>query len=154
MNAYKILILIGLLLGYNSCKKTNSKNEANVIANKYVLTSGNYTGLWSSKTTNRSFTDLPVSTIIKEVAPGQYTGSFFISNNFTSCCNSGDNDGVISFNIKENILRDFKYNDIIPNCNGLFIGDGKLPEDNSIIINITGTDCDGDHTGTITLSKK
>jgi hypothetical protein len=154
MKAYfKIFIVIGLISLFASCKEVNSKQTKEVVSNGFTLTSGNYTGLWNSESTKRTFTDLPVSATINEVASGQFTGGFFISNNFTSCCNSGENDGVISFTIDNNMLSDFKYDDIIPNCNGLFIGSGTLLEDNSIIINVTGNDCDGDHVGTITLSK-
>ncbi|WP_347922927.1 hypothetical protein [Pontimicrobium sp. SW4] len=147
------LLLICIIISFSSCNQKDSKDKGNPVENEYTLTSGNYTGLWSSSTAERSFTDLPISASINELASGEFKGSFFISNNFTSCCNSGENDGAVSFTIDNNVLSNFKYDDIIPNCNGLFAGNGKLLEDNSIIINITGTDCDGNHSGTITLSK-
>jgi len=150
---FKIQIVFLLLSLSVSCKQKDTKNTKQEASNEFALISGNYTGFWDSVSTDRAFTDLPISASINEVAPGKFEGGFFISNNFTSCCNSGDNDGAISFTINNNTLNNFKYDDVIPNCKGLFTGKGILIEDNSIIINITGTDCDGDHKGTITLSK-
>jgi len=147
------LLLICIIISFSSCNQKDSKDKGNPVENEYTLTSGNYTGFWNSTATNTSFTDLPVSASVNEVAPGKFEGGFYISNNFASCCNSGDNDGIISFTIDNNILSNFKYDDIIPNCNGLFTGSGSVLSNNSIKIDIVGTDCDGDHTGTITLSK-
>jgi len=144
-------ILIASLFTFSDQK--NFKEIASTVYNEFTITSGNYTGLWNSRATNSSFTDLPISASINEVAPGQFEGGFFISNNFTSCCNSGDNDGVISFAIDNNTITNFKYDDIITDCNGLFTGSGNVLSNNSIKIDIVGTDCDGNHKGTITLSK-
>lgn len=124
------------------------------IDNEFPLESGNYNGLWNSKTTHRTFTDLPISARIEEVSSGQFKGSFFITSNFTSCCNSGENDGTITFKVNKNVLNEFVYIDIIPKCNGSFTGKGKILDNNLVLIHIQGTDCDGDHKGTITLSKE
>ncbi|MDT0605572.1 hypothetical protein [Croceitalea rosinachiae] len=119
----------------------------------FNLEEGNYRGLWNSSTSTATFTNLAISAKIEESSTGMFEGEFFISDNFLSCCNSGPNDGTIRFRVSENTLEDFEWDDIIPNCNGTFEGNGELVDDNSFSIDITGLDCDGNHTGTIILSE-
>lgn len=118
-----------------------------------MLAAGNYRGSWNSTIPTATFTDLPISAKILEVTSGNFEGEFFISGNFVSCCNSGANDGTIGFSMDKNDLNDFSWDDIIPNCTGTFTRTGELTDENAISISITGIDCNGNHTGTINLSK-
>ncbi|MCB0488249.1 MAG: hypothetical protein KDC99_07225 [Cyclobacteriaceae bacterium] len=116
-----------------------------------VLAGGNYKGLWTSNTATASFSNLAISAKLTEVTPGKFEGTFFISNNFTSCC-GGVNDGAISFTVSEDAITNFVWDDTIIGCTGSFEGNGKILSNNSLKMEITGTDCDGDHTGYFTLS--
>lgn len=75
---------------------------------------------------------------------------FFISSNFTPCCGE-KNDGTISFKIEGNQILNFSYNDTIPDCTGVFSGTGTIDSNGNLEINITGSDCDGNHIATLTL---
>ncbi len=145
-------LTIIIMLTLDSFNKKSCK-DSNGISKQLTIEPGDYKGLWNSKTINRTFENLPISATIKEVGRGKFEGLFFISNNLTSCCNSGESDGTISFTIEKGVINDFIYNDIIPNCNGSFTGNGKIALKNLILVHIQGKDCDGNHTGTITLSK-
>jgi hypothetical protein len=115
--------------------------------------SGSYVGEWNG---NLGFVGVPVSAKINRVSSdvNDYEGEFFISTNFTSCCNSGANDGTITLSVEKNMIVDFKWIDIIPNCNGTFIGTGQIMPNGDIELSITGNDCDGSHVAVITLEKQ
>jgi hypothetical protein len=115
--------------------------------------SGNYVGEWNG---NLGFEGVPVSAKINRVSPevNDYDGEFFISTNFTSCCNSGANDGTITLSVENNTIVDFEWIDVIPNCNGIFIGTGEIMPNGDIELSITGQDCDGSHVAVITLEKQ
>ena len=100
----------------------------------------------------RSF-DVAISAEIEETNPGQFRGAFYISNNFTSCCNSGSDDGTITFEVSGDEISNFVWNDIIPNCEGTFEGTGMITSENTFTVDFTGTDCDGDHVGSLRLAK-
>lgn len=150
----KTLVVSFLSLFFIGCSKSDDSDSPNEESAKiFSLQAGNYTGLWNSTTPSATFTNLPISARIVETSSGNFDGEFFISGNFVSCCNSGANDGAISFSIDENDLSSFRWDDIIPNCTGTFTGNGKLTNENAFNVSFTGTDCDGSHTGTIRLSK-
>ncbi len=121
------------------------------------FSTGRYSGVWNSSVVNGpNFSDLGVTSIINngDVA-GNFTGSLFITNNFTSCCGSQGNngDGLITISISNNQVT-FLWDDVIPGCEGTFNGTGTLDEEDKIVLNLTGTDCDGDHIGTLVLTKQ
>lgn len=126
------------------------------VAQELSFSAGRYRGIWNSSATNgANFNDLNVTAIINNgEAEGSFTGSLFISGNFTSCCGAqGDNgDGAIAINISEGQVT-FLWDDVIPGCEGTFNGVGTLVENDRITLNLTGTDCDGDHTGTLEFFK-
>lgn len=138
-NLYLVILSICLL----SCSSDDDDQLA--------LAAGNYKGLWTSSTATATFSNLAISAKLSEVGPGQFEGTFFISNNFTSCC-GGVNDGTISFSVSGETITDFIWNDTISGCTGTFEGNGKISSSNSLRMEITGTDCDGDHNGFFTLS--
>jgi hypothetical protein len=115
--------------------------------------SGSYIGEWNG---NLGFEGVPVSAKINRVSAevSDYEGEFFISTNFTSCCNSGANDGTITLSVENNMIVDFEWIDVIPNCNGTFIGTGQIMSNGDVELSITGHDCDGNHVAVITLKKQ
>lgn len=121
-----------------------------------VLSEGDYRGLWNSSVVNGAvFTDLEITAIIRKgEEKDTYTGALFISNNFTSCCaTTGNNgDGPITITIVDGEVT-LRWTDKIPNCEGEFVATGTLVETNTMKLNLTGTDCDGDHTGTLEFFK-
>lgn len=143
----KLLLLITLSVSILSC------SESEEVTTELVLSEGNYKGAWNSSTPTATFSNVAISAKITEVSDGKYEGSFYISNNFTSCC-GGTNDGTISFAISEEKISDFVWDDTIPNCTGTFTGDGAITSKNNLRINFTGSDCDGNHTGYFTLSQQ
>lgn len=126
------------------------------IAQELSFSVGRYRGVWDSSATNgANFNDLNVTAIINNgEVEGNFTGSLFISGNFTSCCGAQGNngDGAISISISERQVT-FLWDDVIPGCEGTFNGVGTLVENDRITLNLTGTDCDGDHTGTLVFFK-
>lgn len=123
-------------------------------AGSEVLTfsAGDYTGIWNSSTGSRTFSNLKISAEITEPTPGNFRGSFYISGNFRSCC-GGVDDGTITFTVSDKEIVDFVWDDTINNCTGTFNGTGIITSKDAIRIEFTGTDCDGNHTGNLTLSK-
>lgn len=116
---------------------------------------GNYRGLWNSNATNGSvYTDLKITATIKKITETTYTGSLFISDNYTSCCNSSgtNGDGPISIKIEDGKIT-FKWIDEIPTCKGEFDAIGAYSEKNKFFLNLTGKDCEGDHKGSIEFFK-
>ena len=53
----------------------------------FNLEESDYRGLWNSSTSTATFTDLPITAKIEESSTGMFEGEFFISDNFSSCCN-------------------------------------------------------------------
>jgi len=141
----KLLTFLLATVVMTSCKDDDVNNEA-------TLSAGNYTGLWNSTTGSQTFANLSISAKITEAGSGQFQGSFYISKNFTSCC-GGANDGTISFTISDKDIKSFAWDDTIIGCTGAFSGAGTITGKDAFRIEFTGKDCDGDHTGHLTLSK-
>ncbi len=144
-------ILLGLVL--NACGSDDSQEEEEQI--EETTLEGEYRGSWTSVTETTSFTGVPVSARFAFASNSEtrLLGEFFISSNFTSCCESGPNDGSLTMEIDGATITSFRYNDIIPNCGGTFNGTGTISSSEVLEIAFTGNDCDGNHVGTITLSK-
>lgn len=118
------------------------------------LEEGNYHGLWSSIATNGSvYVDLPITATIEKNSEGEYTGFLYISDNFTSCCNpdSERGDGPITISIDDEGEITFSWIDEIPFCPGEFIGTGTYIKTNEITLITNGSDCEGQHMGSIRL---
>ena len=133
-----------------------TKEEKMMMEEEPITLEGDYNGIWRSTTQNTSFPGTVVTARLRYIDTQKTIlgGEFFVSGNFTSCCDSGDNDGTLLFNLDGNTITSFKYVDIIPNCGGTFDGDGSISEDNVINVSFTGTDCDGDHIGTLEFSPR
>lgn len=138
-----------------SCNSEN--DDINTQVNEVNLTTlkGKYVGTWNSTTPSITYTDYPISLKINHVNQDEtiINGEFFATSSFTSCCNSGENDGSISMQIKDNSIVSFNYTDIIPECAGSFKGSGSIGNELTLSINFAGNDCDGDHVGTLLFKK-
>ncbi|MEQ9425033.1 MAG: hypothetical protein RJQ09_11480 [Cyclobacteriaceae bacterium] len=144
------LLIVSLAAGSFSC---GDDNEPDTPTPTTETPDNRYAGLWNSKTESTQFNGVSISAIL-EVENNTYSGQFFISSNYTSCCGSGQNDGTISFIVEDDSVKNFVWNDIIPGCTGTFTGRGIVVREGSFKIDIEGTDCDGTHDGDITLSKQ
>ncbi|SMD38560.1 hypothetical protein SAMN04488029_3805 [Reichenbachiella faecimaris] len=152
MQLYKILGVIVISAIIMSCDDSSDSKEMEDEIDDLILAEGNYRGSWTSETESASFNGLAISARITKTSNNSFSGEFFISSNYTSCCGSGDNDGTIVFKVAEEKINDFAWYDIIPSCNGLFEGAGEITSYNKFRIEFTGSDCDGDHVGWLTLS--
>ncbi|MBV6646656.1 MAG: hypothetical protein KI790_14460 [Cyclobacteriaceae bacterium] len=105
-------------------------------------------GWWSNPPTSNIYENYGVSAkITRRVNGVDWSGEFFFTDQFQSCCNSGENDGTISFKVENDSIKSFVYNDIIPNCNGTFRGEGTISTNGQLTIHFTGSDCEGEHQG-------
>ncbi len=122
----------------------------------FVLSVGTYQLIWNSTTdTNKTFsndTDNSFSELVLEVADnGELNGSFL----WKQSENSPKFDiGPITITITADNKASLKFIETPPTCRGEFNGQGELKKDNQILFDITGTDCDGNHRGTIELILK
>ncbi|MGL1888085.1 MAG: hypothetical protein OCD76_16335 [Reichenbachiella sp.] len=161
----RVLYLILLTFLLSNCSNDDDKviiedkeeEQKEVDDEIFTLSVGSYSGLWNSSASNGSvYTNLDITAKITQIEDGQITGLLYISSDFTSCCgSSGGNDGPLSFAILDNEVSDFKWDDIIPDCNGTFTGAGTIVDHDSFSIQINkGEDCEGTHSNTsIRLSK-
>jgi hypothetical protein len=115
---------------------------------------GNYTGGWTSTTQTTSFTNYLISAKLTADPQQRFlSGGFFATPNFTTCCNSGANDGSISIVLAGDSITSFSLSVIIPDCGGFFRGTGVVSATGNLVIDITGNDCDGDHVGQLVFRK-
>ncbi len=150
----KLFVLIALGLLGISCSSDDS-SSLEPIPPVVTTLDGNYKGTWSSTTPSATFTNVPISAKLQFAGSNNIlVGDFFVSGNFTVCCSSGSNDGTLTINMDGDDITSFHYNDVITGCSGVFDGTGIVREnDKALVIDFTGTDCDGDHVGQIVLKK-
>lgn len=148
--------LFVIAIPFFTCSQSNEEETtAEVeIDTVFTLAAGDYKGLWNSKASGGAvYSNLNLTARIEEGENGVFTGFLYISDDFTSCCGSvGEGDGAITVTISGHDVT-FDWIDEIPNCKGTFRGIGTLSANNAFTVVITGTDCDGDHTGSIQLFK-
>ena len=117
---------------------------------------GDYSGTWNSTTPSITYTDYPISiTIEQERKSGEeitLTGPFYATASQTSCCGSVD-DGSVVIKIVDQTITSFTFVDRIVGCTGNFAGSGTIGSNGDLIIEFTGTDCDGDHIGVMRFRK-
>lgn len=149
------LILFFTLVQLSACS-SNDVTPQVVDDDTPATLGGKYTGGWTSTTQYTSFSSYPISIdLVLSADKTKMSGDFYATGNFTSCCNSGASDGKIVLAMDGDIITDFSYDDIIPNCMGRFYGSGVIIKANgNLIIDFTGTDCDGDHVGQLVFKKK
>jgi len=147
---------IGFLITAGGEMFINKESEQMILQEIHFLT-GDYTGTWD----DNLYTAFGISTRINlNLSGGRASGEFFYSSTFSSCC-EGVTDGTISFILKENgNIEDFIYRQDLANfqggqCTGTYTGSGVLENYTTLLIDFTGEDCEGPHTGgKIRLQKK
>ncbi|MFY0600154.1 MAG: hypothetical protein JXR03_10825 [Cyclobacteriaceae bacterium] len=146
LNLKKWLICVStatLVLSAISCSEDEKDTEP-VIEPFY----GKYSGGWWSNAANGSvYENIGASAIIDVGTGARWTGEFFYTRNYRSCCGNSTNDGTISFNLVDSVITSFRYSGTVPNCNGSFQGEGVVTPAGSIEIVFTGSDCEGEHEG-------
>ncbi len=126
-----------------SCK---SEDDGAVVPKESSIV-GNYQGSWSSTLPSKKYENYPISAKITATDdPNVFKGEFFFAVGLVSCCNSGENDGLLTFEIDGKTVRKFRYDDRVRSCSGLFEGTGSIADDGKITINFSGSDCEGAHT--------
>jgi len=140
-----IIVLLPLLLFTLGCSSDDDTSKTEDTVSPFA---GNFRGTWTSQTANNNYDRIPAS--IKFVADAndetKFTGQFYYTASFTTCCQSGANDGTVQMTVRDNEIINFKLNSIVPNCSGIFEGTGTL-ENETITINFGGGDCEGPHSG-------
>ncbi len=143
-----------LLISINMCSCSEEKTVNDSIKEEEFIEE-KYVGHWTSElpSLNKKYDEIPISAKIKKNKEGEYTGEFFFTAVFITCCNSGLNDGDISFKVSNGSVIKFTYNDKIKNCNGTFEGTGTF-NNKELIIDFNGDDCEGKHeNGKLVLRK-
>lgn len=151
INKYLMLACILLI---TSCSSSDD-DDPTIITPPPVSNTlgGDYTGSWNSTTPSATFNNLSVSARLTVNSDGtRLVGKFYISSSFTSPFGSAD-DGSLVIDINGKTITGFSYADNIPNCTGNFTGSGIINDSGNLIIDFTGTDCDGAHVGQIILRK-
>ncbi len=109
---------------------------------------GDYVGTWD----DNFYSNFAITASI-DGAGGQYSGDFYYTGNFTACCGAAT-DGDISFQVNDiGQISGFEYNQnlitYMNGCPGYYTGQGQLEDELTLVINFSGEDCDGVHTGGI-----
>lgn len=151
----KPFLFILICLFITNCEKATDPEEEEEIEEMFEGHEGKYPGGWTSTTESTSFTDYPVSGIFRYANPDQtrMSGEFFATGNFKSCCDKED-DGKMTFDIEDDSIKNFYFDDKIVDCTGVFRGSGKIAANGDLVIDFTGNDCDGNHVGTLTFYKR
>jgi len=147
---------LGFIITQGGEKFLNQESEQLILKEEHYL-NGDFTGTWD----DNIYTAFGISAKISlRLAGGRAGGDFFYSGNFTSCC-QGQDDGTISFNLKEEgSIEDFIYRqDLVSfqggSCPGTYTGSGTVENYTTLVISFTGDDCEGPHTnGRIRLQKQ
>ena len=135
-----------------SCSSDNESGDIPEEEQNLVTLEGDYIGTWNSTTDlDITYTDFGISAKFS-FANGSNTrlrGEFFATTSFSSCCDSGINDGTMVLDLDGDDITSFSFNDIITNCTGTFSGTGSVTSKTpyTISIDFTGEDCDGNHIG-------
>ncbi|MBE9490147.1 MAG: hypothetical protein IMY67_07640 [Bacteroidetes bacterium] len=151
----KLLLIIAIcFIGCGSSDDSPSQEQQQE-QEEEVTIEGDYIGTWNSTTPTATFTNVGVSARLafQGTNTNRLIGGFFISTNFSVCCSSGSNDGTLTIDFDGTSITSFRYNDVITNCSGTFVGNGTIRADGALVIDFTGSDCDGNHVGQIILKK-
>ena len=116
-----------------------------ILTNSHYLL-GDYRGKWN----DNIYTDFPITAKITNVNNNFASGRFFYSGSFGPCC-GGTDDGAITFQVDDQEISNFRYNQNLPNymggCPGEYSGNGAIENFSRLQISFTGEDCDGVHSG-------
>jgi len=135
------------LIAFNPANNSISKFSRILSLKDIAPLIGEYVGTWN----DNFYTNFGISSRITAIGENSYSGEFFYSGSFLSCC-GGSNDGHIFFGLDNGDLSNFVYNqDLITykdGCPGYYEGSGVL-DGITLNINFEGDDCDGHHTNGI-----
>ncbi len=139
-------LLIGLFIFVTGCSEEEPMEEE--------IIPFSYEGKWLGRWSDSLFPSISVSAIINSSGGNKYTGSMYVragTNTAYTPGYGGLNDGTIRFETDgANNVISFTYLQNAPDykggCPGTYEGDGAIDESiNRLVINFTGTDCDGFH---------
>ncbi len=140
-----VLIVAGMLMMLNISCGSDDDGAGEVPGEKSIAR--NYLGSWSSTLPSKKYENYPISARVTATDdPNVFQGEFFFAVGLVSCCNSGENDGLLRFEIDGKTVTKFRYDDRVRACSGLFEGTGSIADDGVITINFSGADCEGTHT--------
>ncbi|MEZ4974895.1 MAG: hypothetical protein R2820_16430, partial [Cyclobacteriaceae bacterium] len=136
--------LVVIIRAEGNLRLTRHQFEVTLTNSHYLL--GDYLGKWN----DNIYTDFPVTAKITNVNNNFASGRFFYSGSFGACC-GGPDDGAISFQIDDEAITNFRYDQNLPNymggCPGEYNGSGIVEDFSQLQISFSGTDCDGAHSG-------
>ena len=117
-----------------------------------VETPFSFEGKWKGSWNDSLFGTTGVYAIVSRVSNNNYSGRLFVATGSNEPYTPGyGGDGTIAFVTDGgNNVIEFTYNQVAPDyrggCPGMYEGSGSINEDiNRLIIDFTGTDCDGFH---------
>lgn len=116
---------------------------------------GQYKGVWNDDVDGT----LPVSLLIQH-EDGLLTGSFFFTNIYEPCCSDINDGQVLMTLLPGGVLKDFifeqnlQYFDNGQSCLGTFTGEGVVQDFTRLNITYTGSDCLGQHFGTLIIDRQ
>lgn len=154
-NSMLVTLLFCILIFTLGCEKATDTEIEEEIEEMFEGHEGKYPGGWTSTTPITSYTNYPISGIFRysNSDKTKIRAEFFATGNYKSCCDL-DNDGIMTFEIVNDSIKNFYFDDKVLDCEGQFRGSGIVAESGNIIIDFTGNDCDGDHVGTLTFRKQ
>lgn len=146
INTFNFIFFLILLV---SCSSEEIVEEPEAKEEPKEEIAGDYTGTWD----DNIYTSFPISAKLTEGRINFFSGPFFYSQNgaFVPCCmDTGDN-GRISFEVKEESILNFIYDQkllfYMDGCPGKYTGSGVINSNGWLQIDFSGDDCDGIHTG-------
>ncbi len=157
-NLFILALFSAHILLFISCSGSDDDTPAAEMEPEAVTLEGDYIGTWNSNTDlDITYTDFGISARLKfaNAEKTRLNGEFFATTSFSSCCNSGDNDGTMVFNLDGTQITSFSFNDIITDCTGNFSGTGTITSENPyrLEVDFTGNDCDGNHIGKMIFTR-
>ncbi|MEQ9297343.1 MAG: hypothetical protein RIF33_02220 [Cyclobacteriaceae bacterium] len=139
-------------------------NDMSIPSSSFILREkpkldGDYAGSWS----DNLYSGFQVSMSLTGFG-STYSGQFFYSSTFTSCC--GENsDGTIVFALDDQTISEYSMNQSVTDffgaggifypgvCTGSYEGSGRLLDPIKLQIDFTGEDCEGNHEGRVTFTR-
>ena len=142
VNHFFVVTLTSIML-FSSC---SGDDEEQQVVEETNTVEGRYVGGWNSNPpTANVYENEPISAIITMSGENEFTGEFFFSNAHVPCCGGDGNNGTIMMSIDGTTITSWSYDDTIPGCPGRFMGSGTIASDGRLLIDFTGSDCEGEH---------
>jgi len=117
-----------------------------VILSSVPYLQGKYVGTWD----DNIYTSFGISADLR-FSSGMLSGPFYYTNNFTSCCGGQDDGRILVEIVNDSIIDNFRYDQVLitfmNGCDGTYTGQGDIMNYTNLVINFSGDDCEGPHTG-------